>query len=149
MMVGWNQCLPTLFPNENKHFTRTKPVYFTRILFRHCTNFLLNIITSAVQTLIQKHSSKGKIKVKLSLSTPWSHILGTVVQIWSFLTMVLDRGEWWKSCHNHITPHTRKRTTEEENLLHLLGFELDCPACSQVTVLTTLYWLHNKSSMLI
>jgi len=45
----------------------------------HCTNFLLKKITSAVQTRIQKHSIKGKLKVKLSLNIPWRHILETEI----------------------------------------------------------------------
>ena len=34
------------------------------------------------------------VEVKLSLSTPWGHIVGIEVQLHSFLTSALDGGEW-------------------------------------------------------
>jgi len=35
------------------------------------------------------------IKIKLSLFTPWTHIMGTKIRLHSFITSALDGGEWY------------------------------------------------------
>jgi hypothetical protein len=72
----------------------------------------------------------GKVKVNLSLSTPLRHTGGAEVLLHTFLTLVLDGGEWSTTCRGRGNRridglHCRSICFgREKNRLTLSGFEL-------------------------
>ena len=54
-----------------------------------------------------------KVRSKVSLSTPRTHIWGAKVQLHSFLTLVLDGGEWLP-CPSRFTPGERTLVPTEQ-----------------------------------
>jgi len=117
---------------------------------------------------ISAGSVLNKVKVKLSLCTPWQCVWGVRVQLQKFLTLVLHTGEWSVSCPSCFTHGKRSPNCESwvgptagldtsekwkifcpcQKLNH--DFLVVQPVCSLVTILSMLSQLplYTKYSLI-
>lgn len=173
MKVSCNQCLPTFFVNGNKHFTKTKSGYFTWILISlYKLPSQQNYLCSSNTNTEAFHHRKAQSEV-----VP-DHTMKAYIGNRGTALVILNPGVRWRWVLKvmplplHPTPHCHLHSPKQENSgTHWIGgwvapeliwliqrgkslaptgiWTSDHPASSQVTILTTLHRLHNKSSMLV